>query len=55
MDWLTTEGNYSKYVGGVGQEGTTKKAFALVLQKKSVPVTTVKPVLWRMLTNIYVG
>ena len=34
MDWLTTEGNYSKYVGGLGQEGTTKKVFCSPIAKE---------------------
>ena len=34
MDWLTTEGNYSKYVGGLGQEGTTKKVFCSHIVKE---------------------
>ena len=34
MDWPTTEGNYSKYVGGAGQEGTTKKVFCSRIAKE---------------------
>ena len=34
MDWPTTEGNYSKYVGGAGQEGITKKAFCFRIVKE---------------------
>ena len=54
-DWLTMEGNYSKYVGGLGQEGTTKKHFSLILQKKSLPVTMVKPILWWLFIIISVS
>ena len=34
MNWLTMEGNYSKYVGGLGQEGTTKKVFCTHIMKE---------------------
>ena len=34
MDWLTMESNYSKYVGGFGQEGRTKKVFCTRVAKE---------------------
>ena len=34
MDWLTMEGNYSKYVGGLGQEGLTKKVICTHIVKE---------------------